>query len=182
MLHRYNLADARYRRSYLDTDVEAIRKNLLPFEYYMLDSDAAGNIYLIDAPLFRVFRVDPETATTRNFTIQSRTASPPRALPPGASREVSEAAFAKSYFLDHINVTRYCIAVSVRTPGSKGFLLEALSPDGKQFLEDVEIPGRLVGKTEAGSLLIAAQSAGRIELREYSVSEPILPNGRKAAR
>jgi len=181
LIHRYSFSDNRYIRSYLGTDPEAMQKNLLPFESYMLDVDDAGRIYAADAPLFKIFRVDPNTGQTVALAVKSRVAAEPHGLPETIEPAASTAAFENSFFLDNVVATNAWAAVSIRKPHDAGFILEVLAPDGHQIITDGECPGRLVGKTTDGHLIFAAKSPSGFALLEYALdgAEAV---GRKGGR
>jgi len=181
LIHRYSFADNRYIRSYLGTDPEAMQKNLLPFESYMLDVDEAGRIYAADAPLFKIFRVDPNTAQTEALIVKSRVATAPHALPEIIEPAASTAAFENSYFLDNVIATNAWVAVSIRKPRDAGFVLEILAPDGRQIVTDGECPGRLVGKTADGHLVFAAKGPSGFALLECALADADAV-GRKGGR
>jgi len=168
LVHQYGLGDDSYRQSFLETDQEALDKNLLSLEDHQIDTDERGRIYAIDAPLLKVVRYEPESGEKRDFPVQSRIATPLGAIQPGLQN--SSAAYENAYLLDRVLATGQRFFVSIRKPKGEGFLLQGFDDGGKQFVVDMPSPGRLVGKTQSGNLLFAAKTPEGFEITEYEFS------------
>jgi hypothetical protein len=168
LVHQYDLKDGSYRQSFLETDQEVSEKNLLSLEDHQIDADGRGRIYAIDAPIFKVLRLDPATGEVRTLVIQSRLAAAPQVIPPGLQN--SRDAYENAYLLDRVLAAGGWVIVSMRKPRKEGFLLHVFDGEGKQVASDLQSPGQLVGKTPGGALLFATRTDGGYELAEYTLS------------
>lgn len=165
LVHQYGLGDGSYRRSFLETDREALEKNLISLEDHQIDTDERGRVYAIDAPLLKVVRFEPDTGEAQAFPVRSRIATPLEAVRPGLQN--SSDAYQNAYLLDRVLATGQGFVVSVRKPKGEGFLLQAFDAGGEQVVVDMPSPGRLVGKTRAGNLLFASKAQAGFEITEY---------------
>lgn len=160
LVHQYSLEKGGYLRSFL-------QKNLLSLESYKIDLDGEGNIFAIDAPILKLFRVNTASGKIQSFAIRSRVARPIAALRPGVSiaeiHEASESAF----LVDRALVVGQFVVVSIRRPRQAGHLLQVFTTAGKQLVMDLESPGKLVGKTTAGNLYFARKGPQGFEMSEY---------------
>jgi hypothetical protein len=175
LVHQYSLKDGKYLKSFLKTDSEALQKHLLSLEDYLLDLDSSGRLFVVDVPIFKVFRVDPANGEVLSFPLKSRTVRSAPDLVPGDSIETMRRNYAAAYLIDRILVTGPWVVVSVRRPGAAGFLLHILSTDGKQVGADLPSPGQLVGKTARGSLYFASRKQGHFEITEYRLPSTAAP-------
>ncbi|MCI0719327.1 MAG: hypothetical protein L0338_10220 [Acidobacteria bacterium] len=169
LIHQYKLRDSKYQQSFLETDPDAIAKHLLPIEDYLVDIDSRGVLYAVDAPIFKLFRIDARNGRQSTFPIRSGVAKPvgilPVAKPPAFYNELYE----QSFLIDRVLAVNAYVVVSIRKPHSGGFLLQVFSEDGRQLATDIDSPGRLVGKTSANTLLFTQRSSQQFELREYEL-------------
>ena len=169
LVHQYTAKDSRYRRSFLETDKEAVEKNLLPFESYRLDVDDEGNIYAVDCPILKLFRIDPRSARIETLPIKSRVIRSVEALPLGQRPEFYHDAHDKAFLADRVLVSGSAVAVSIRRPHPGGYVLEIFNRQGHQVGVDVDSPGELVGKGAFGSLFFVSKKGNAFEVAEYNV-------------
>lgn len=170
LVHQYSLSDGVYRRSFLDTDPQALEKHLSPLEEQLIDTDDRGLVYTVDVPLLKVFRINPVNGQIQSFPVRSRTATPVAALSPGQNAAANRAAYENSFLIDRILAVGPYVVVSVRRPQAAGYDLHILSYTGRQIAMDMESPGRLIGKTRDGHLYFAARTAHGFEVAEYRLS------------
>jgi hypothetical protein len=169
LVHEYSISAGRYIRSFLETDPEAIRKRLLALENYHIDRDATGEIFAVDAPLFKLFVVDPRTAHSEAFPVVSKIASPVSSLETGQNSDYYDNAFEGAFLLDTVQVVDANVIISIRRPHDSGYVLEVLCKNGRQVSTDVQPPGRLVGKGDTGNLYFAWKDQRGLELGEFSL-------------
>lgn len=169
VVHQYRLKDRKYVGSYVDNDPQIGEKNLLSFSDNALDVDAQGMVWVVDAPLMKLLRLDPGTGKTEGFTVRSALAKPLSKVEPGAD---IEALYGNAYLLERVIAVPGAVVVSIRGPQSSS-LLEVFNPQGRQISVDLKPPGKLVGKTRNGHLLFAAPVKGGFEIGEYSLD--VLP-------
>lgn len=170
LVHRYSLNGMAYQRSFLDTDAEAVQKHLLSLEDYHIDTDAAGRIWAVDAPVLKLFRIDPATSRTQSFPLRSSVATPVAAIAPNERTEVHQSIADASFLIDRVLTTGPYVVVSLRRPQTSGYLLQIFNASGQQVATDVNSPGRLVGKTKTGRLYFAANGSRGTEVTEYALS------------
>lgn len=173
LVHKYSLGEVAYQRSFLDTDPEAVDKHLLALEDYHLDIDFSGRIWVVDAPILKLFRIDPATSLTQSFPLKSRLAIPVGAIVPSDSTEVHQSIADNSFLVDRVVTTGSYIVVSIRRPKTTGYILQVFSSNGQQIGVDVNAPGRLVGKTKSGRLYFTSTTSQGFEISEYGVSVPV---------
>jgi hypothetical protein len=173
LVHQYSLGDDSYRRSFLETDQEALEKNLISLEDHQIDIDARGRVYIIDAPLLKVVRFDPGSGEVRTFPVRSHVATPLGPVQPGL--QSASDAYQNAYLLDRVLETEQGFVVAVRKPKGEGFLLQAFDEDGRQVVTDLPSPGKLVGKTPDGHLLFAEKAPKGFEIAEYEFSAAARP-------
>lgn len=170
LVHQYSLSGMAYQRSFLDTDTEAVEKHLLSLEDYHIDTDAAGHIWAVDAPVLKLFRIDPATSRTQSFALKSGAATPVAAIAPNERTEVHESIADASFLVDRVLTTGPYIVVSIRRPRTSGYLLQVFNASGQQIATDINSPGRLVGKTKTGRLYFAATGSQGTEITEYGLA------------
>lgn len=154
LVHVYQAEPFRYLGSYVPSDPEVVRKHLEPFEKYSLDVDQAGDIYLVDGPLPKIWEVKAGTQQVVAFNIRSRVMTAMPSFPPGSSTGVQDRMYNAAYLTDRVFVLDSRIVVSVRRPGGVGYLLFIFDLSGKQLTADMASPGRLVGHDGAVGLFI----------------------------
>jgi hypothetical protein len=167
VVHQYSLQDKRYLRSFLDNDPQLQERNTIAFSDNSLDVDPQGMIWVVDAPVFKLLRVDPRTAKTQGFPIRSTTARPIAKVEAGSN---TQAIYESSYLLDRVLVAGGHTVVSIRVPKGGSGLLEVFDANGRQVATDLKPPGKLVGKTRDGRLLFVSALKGGFEIGEYSLS------------
>jgi len=167
LVHQYSFKDSVYRRSFLDTQPEAVAKHLFPLEEHLIDIDGQGRVYAVDVPILKVSRIDPATNRIQTFPFRSRLATEVAALVPGQDSATNKAAFDNSFLVDQVLVVGSYLVVSIRRPRSAGYILQILSVDGQQVAMDIDSPGRLVGKTLNGHLYFAGRTSKGFEIAEY---------------
>lgn len=169
LLHQYRLSDRRYVRSFVETDPEAIEKRLLPLQDVVLALDPRGRVFVADAPVFKVVRVEPQSGESVEFRVRSQIARPAAALDPRAAPEVSQQRFGEAYLIDRLAVSGSCLVVSIRRPAGAGHLLTILDAEsGEPLAVDRPSPGRLVGHRSGGGLLFVDRKPGAAHrLSEY---------------
>ncbi len=168
LLHQYRISDHRLEKSLLETDELALKNNWLPLEWYSIDVDPTGSVYLIDAPVHKLFKVDPREGKVEDFAIVSRLMKPAPLLFP-MNTASHDQAYREGFLLDRVLAVGGKVFISVRKPNWEGYLLQVFDQSGRQIASDIEAPGRLVGKTKADSLLFARPDAAKreIEILEY---------------
>jgi len=172
LVHQYSLPDMHYQRSFLDTDPEAVEKHLLSLEDYHIDIDTPGRIWAVDAPVLKLFRIDPATTRTQSFPLNSRVATAVAAIAPNQPTEVHESIAESSFLIDRVVAAGPYIVVSIRRPKKAGYILQIFSSGGQQLAMDVNSPERLVGKTKSGHLYFTATTSNGFEISEYNLSTP----------
>lgn len=168
LIHKYDLAKDAYRQSFLDNDVSVLVKNLPALSDVIVDSDAQGRLYVVDAPIMKLTILDPESGKSEIIPISSQVIKPISPLDTGVKQ--AQEAFENSYLIDRVVVGDTHTVVSVREPKSAGFVLQIFTNDGRQVASDLASPGQLVGKTRDGHFYFVRQTAGSFELAEYEVS------------
>lgn len=165
VVHQYSLKERKFLRSLADNDPQIGQKNLLSFSDNALDVDAQGLVWVVDAPIMRLVRVDPATGKSVGFTIRSNTVKPLGKVEPGADIDVL---YKNAYLLERVVAIPGGVVVSVRGPNG-AYLLEVFDAQGRQIAVDLKPPGKLVGKTRRGHLLFATPAKGGFELGEFSL-------------
>jgi sugar lactone lactonase YvrE len=174
LVHRYRLEDGKYERSYLATDQEALSKHLLALEDYLVAVAPDGSLYAADAPLARVYKIDPESAATEVFPLPVDGMDPPGLLP-GSGIAASEAAYREAHLIERLAVVAGLVFVSIRAPLDQGgHRLVALDTRGgtPRALEAAP-QGRLVGTSSRGTLYFSRRGDGGFEIVEYRL-DPIV--------
>lgn len=178
LIHEYAIQERRYLRSFLETDPEAISKRLLPLENYHIDVDRTGRIFFIDAALFKLFVIDPESGRSKTFPISSKAASPPKTLDAGQSAGYYDSAYESASLLDTLQVLEASAVVSIRKPHNSGYILEVFCVNGSQVATDLQPPGKLVGKGLGGTLYFEREGVGGIELEEFRLESACAHSGK----
>jgi hypothetical protein len=168
LIHKYDLAKDSYRQSFLDNDPGILVKNLPALSDVVVDADARGRLYVVDAPIMKLTMLDPVSGKSESVPINSQVIKPVGALEAGVKQ--SQEAFENSYLIDRVVVGDAYTLVSVREPKSAGFVLQIFTNDGRQVGSDVASPGQLVGKTANGHFYFVRQQEGGFELAEFEVS------------
>jgi hypothetical protein len=172
LVHQYRLSDRRYVRSFLETPQEAIANHFFGIESVEMDVDPQGRVFATDAPLHRVFRIEPASGKVEVLALRGAALRATRPLPRMRPREVTLAALKSSYLIDRVAVTGPFVVVSVQKPGDTGYLLEIIDFDGRPIATDLPSPGRLVGKAAGGALLFANRRPAGFELSRYRLAPP----------
>lgn len=172
LLHQYAIDDFKLKRSFWDTDPEALEKSLFSFEYYYIDSTDIGQIFAADAALFKLWRIDPESGEVQSYPIATQQAQPVTALLALNAGEPSKV-YEIAYLIDRLVVVKGRVIVSIREPRHSGYLLQVFDLEGNQIATDWEAPGRLVGKSADNRNLFfyvkTGVKTGRTILVEYHV-------------
>jgi len=164
LIHQYNLATDAHQKSILETDPEAVQKNLLGIEDYLVDVDSGGLLYAVDAPIRKWWRIDPVKWSVDEFAIRSKAMTPIAPLDPTqANTNVAQ----RNYMIERVLATPRGVLLSVRRPDDSGYLLEIFALDGRQSGVDVRAPGRLAGRSSNGGLWFSRKTASGYELTEY---------------
>lgn len=168
LVHQYRLSDGGHLKDFIDTDPEALAKHLLSLEWYSIDVGESGTVYMTDLPVLKLLRLVPNSGQLTTWRISSRLAKP---MPPLASiaDPAASALLRSSAVIDRVIALPGVVVVSVRLPGNRGYVLEVFTKSGKQIAEDLQCPGRPVGKTRQGSLIFVTRAKGGFLLGEYSI-------------
>jgi hypothetical protein len=167
VVHQYNLKSTQYLGSFLDNDPQIRERNTIAFSDNSLDVDPQGVVWTVDAPVFKLFRLDPRSAKTQGFPIRSTTARPIAKVEAGSD---THAIYDNSYLVERVLVAGGHTVVSIRAPKGGSGLLAVFDAQGRQVATDLKPPGKLVGKTREGRLLFATGLKGGFEIGEYSLS------------
>ena len=165
LVHQYRTKDRAFVRSFLQTDKASIENRLFAFSNISVDVDAAGRLWTIDAPVFKLLLVDPGSGKELSFPVESRIARPMPKIEQGAD---TEGLYENSFHLDRVLASGPYEAVSLRRPQG-GLFLAIFDAQGKQIAADLKPPGVLVGKTGEGRFLFASPVEGGFEIGEYQV-------------
>ena len=168
LVHKYDLKEDAYSQSFLDNDPEVLEKNLTALSDLVVDSDARGRLYVVDAPVMKLSVLEPESGKIETVPIKSQLIKPVSPLASGVER--ANEAFENSYLIDRVVVGDGHAVVSVRQPKNAGFVLQIFTDDGRQVASDVAAPGQLVGKTSDGHFYFVTQKSGGFELAEFELS------------
>jgi hypothetical protein len=170
LVHQYRVKDEEHLRDFIYTDPEALGKHLLPLEWYSIDIDGTGTVYMTDLPLLKLFRLFPGSGRLSTWVVSSEVAKP---MPPLASTADPAAStlFRNSAVIERVIALGETVVVSVRLPEARGYLLEVFTTNGKQIGEDIRSPGRPVGRTRDGFLICVSRAQGGYWLKEYKLSE-----------
>lgn len=168
VVHQYRLKERKFLRSFADNDPKIGQNNLISFSDNALDVDGQGKVWVVDAPVLKLTRVDPAAGKSEGFAIRSNTAKPLEKVEPGAD---VEALFKSAYLLERVVAIPAGIVVSVRGPNG-AYLLEVFDAQGRQVAVDLQSPGKLVGKTRGGHLLFATPVKSGFEIGEVSLELP----------
>jgi len=120
-----------------------------------------------------LWRVDPKGGDVEVFPLKSRLATAP-ALTGRESIPEQALATANAFLVDRAIAVDRHILVSIRRPNDGGYLLQILDAAGRQVATDVEIPGRLVGRSKQGVFFVARKGDG-YEMTEYHLKTAALP-------
>lgn len=166
LVHQYRLADRSYLRSFLTTDPEVLTKNLVALQDVTIALDGRGRVFAADAPVRKLYRIEPRTGRVGSFPIRTHTM--PAVPRIDSSSSASAAAYRNSYLIDRVIVAGEYAVVSVRRPAEAGYLLAIFTLDGEQVAVDLPSPGQLVGRTPAGDLLFASKTPAGHEIARYT--------------
>jgi hypothetical protein len=167
LVHQYRLKDRKYLRSFLKSDAEAVANGLMPLSDIAIDADRQGRVVAVDAPSFKLLRVDPRGGGEESFPIESRKARPIGKL--GETKDL-KALYRSSFLVERVVAAGPWVVVAIDLPEKAGSLLQVFDERGRQVAVDRVPPGKLVGKTAAGGLLFAARKNGGWEIAEYSLA------------
>jgi len=167
LIHRYSFPEIAHQSSFLETDPLAIERRYLPLEDYDLDLDSSGNLWVIDRPIFKVFRVDPTSGQSTAFALTSSKLVQSPAIPQPSTADENEFRRNESFLLDRVLVIEPWVAVSIRQPKGRGYLLALFDLDGNEVVKDLRSPGRLVGKTKRGELLFHDTTTDGFTIKFY---------------
>lgn len=145
LVHQYSLGDGSYRRSYLDTDPEAVQKHLFSLEDYVIDIDPLGCVWAADGPIRKVFKLNPASGNSQAFLVRTRIAGPVAALNPKEIKDIMPI-YEQAFLIERIIVSPPYVVVSIGQLKSVKFVLEVFSANGQQVAVDLVSPGRLVVK------------------------------------
>jgi hypothetical protein len=161
LLHQYRLRDRRYIRSFVETDPEALEKRLLALQDVVLALDSRGRVFVADAPIFKVIRLEPKSGESVVLPLTSRIVRPAPALDPRAAPEVARKRFSEAFLIDRLAISGGCLVVSIRRPADTGHLLTVIDAEsGESLLVDHPAPGRLVGERGGDGLLFVDRKPG----------------------
>jgi len=161
LVHQYALHAGGYQRSFLETDPEALTKHLLSVEDYQVDVDDRGAIWATDAPVHKLFRVDPGSGAIQVFPFRTSMATV-AALNPAADID-AVGLFEASPLIDRVFAIGQSVIVSIGQLKTGRYVLQVFSRAGKQQAIDMPSPGRLVGRDNSGRLYFARG----FEITEY---------------
>ncbi len=170
LVHQYSLSPIHFLRSFLDTDPEAVRNNLLPLENLRVDADERGTVYAADAPIFKFYKIDPGSQKLEAVPIRTREAHPPGPLAEGRDRDYIDAAYRDAWLMDRLLVNGQFAMVSIRRPQMTGFILEIFTSDGQQVAEDLPSPGNLVGRGPLGVFYFVTKTDAGFKVTSYRVA------------
>jgi hypothetical protein len=173
LVHQYSLKNNEFLHSFVPTDPALLKGNLQPFEATFIDVDGAGNVWAVDAPIFKILRLNPVSGKVTSFPVRSNIARPTLSLPlpkPGEQNQL-RAQFDTSFLLWRVLAAGPYAVVSVRKPHDSGYLLQVFDQTGRQVGIDLASPGELAGRTSAGELIFCVPKPPQgFELTEYHVS------------
>jgi len=175
LVHQYRLKDRKYVRSFLKSDPDAVAKGLTALSDIAVDVDGKGRVVAVDAPSFKLLRVNPQGGGEEAFPIQSRKARPNGKL--GESRDL-KAVYRSSFLVERVVAAGPWAVAVIDLPGKSGSLLQVFDERGRQVAVDLDPPGKLVGKTAAGNLLFAARKGNGWEIAEHSLAAAPAVKGR----
>jgi hypothetical protein len=173
LVHQYQLKDKKYLRSFLKSDPETVSNGTSRWSDINIDTDPQGRVVAVDAPSFKLLRIDPLSGAEEVFPIRSQKVKPLGTLvePNDAKRHYSSSAL-----VERVVVVAPWVVVAVRRPKDAGFLLQIFDDQGRQVGIDLDPPGKLVGESSAGGLLFASSTGTGWEIAEFSlVSTPPVP-------
>lgn len=149
LVHQYRLDNGSFLGSFVETDPKAIEKRWAGRSDYDLTIGPEGQVYFIHEAVFELVRLDPDEGETRAFSVQSDVATPPPHLSRETvvSTEAKEEAMRSSFRLDRVVAAGDNVLVSIAAPNDESYLLAAFR-EGRQIAQDLQAPGRLVGRTE----------------------------------
>ena len=156
LVHQYDRAKDRFKRSFLDTEPMAVKRHYLSIEDYQVDVAADGAVFAIDAPIRKVWKIDPGSGAVESRPMNSKLFEEIPELDPTLPQGPSAA----YHLAERIFVTGSHVVVSVRKPKSAGYVLEVFDIAGRQTAMDLPSPGRLVGKSTGGGLWFVDTKAG----------------------
>lgn len=168
-IHRYDLKGT-YQRSFLPLDLKTRPMSNVSFEVLSLDLDRAGRVFVVDAPLPILFRVDPITGASERFSVKSKVFLPLPVLPLAqVTAEWQKKTSATFSRLEKVAVVEPYVVVSIRKPTSEVTHLAVFDTAGRQLAVDLPAPGPLVGSSPAGNLLFARKTPKGFEILEQKI-------------
>jgi hypothetical protein len=152
LVHQYAIDGMKYRKSFVETNPDVLRKAQFPIQWVPLDVDPRGIVWALDSPAFTLYSINPVSGHVASYPIRSRVAVPPGPVPPKGGFAEMAGYFRRSFLPGLVLVTRGRVVISIRRPAGAGDLLEVFNSAGAQVGVDVAAPGRLVGKDSNGGL------------------------------
>jgi 6-bladed beta-propeller len=169
-LHSYDAKTGKRKASFLPITLATRPFSHFGFETWSIGVDRKGRVFGVEGPLLKLFRVDPARATGEALAFRSKAFLPPPVADPAAvTVEWQERVFATSSHLTNLVVVDPYVAVSIRQPQGKGYLLALFDTEGTQLGVDLPVPGALVGSSPTGNLYFARNAAKGFELVEQKI-------------
>lgn len=169
-LHSYDAKTGKRKASLLPITLATRPFSHFSFEAMTVGVARNGRVFLVDGPLLKLFRIDPARAAGEALAFQSKAFVPPPVADPAAvTVEWQERVMATSSHLTNLVVVDPYVAVSIRQPQGKGYLLALFDTEGTQLGVDLPVPGALVGSSPAGNLYFARKAAKGFELVEQKI-------------
>lgn len=159
MVHQYTLNGRKYVKSFLREDPSFVEKRLTGQAVVHMDVDAAGNVWAVQEPAFKVYRIDPGRGTLAAYAIRSRIASPPPRIEGGLSEAVVTPFWNQHFFVSRVLVAGNLVVVSITRAEPRTEVWEVFDKSGRQIATDITPPGHLVGSSPGGRLFLVTSRA-----------------------
>ena len=163
MVHEYEIATNKYIGSFAENDPDAVKLKYFSVEDYQVSVTPSG-LYAIDAPMRKFWRILPDRKV-ESFNVPGKALTEIPALDP--TRPGPQLAQGQ-YLFQSISVDTRAVVISAAVKGGTNYLLEVFSLQGKPIALDITPPGRLLGKSDRGTLWFGQRHGTKFQIAEYS--------------
>jgi hypothetical protein len=164
MVHEYEIATDKYVRSLAENDPDAVKRQYFSIEDYQLTAASSG-LYAIDAPMRKFWKIVPNRGVEA-FPILGKQLGGdiPELDPRKPAAEIARG----QYLFENVFADDHVVILSAGVKGGNKYLLEVFTANGKPIAQDVDAPGRLIGKSKHRTLWFGERRGDKFRLAEYS--------------